>query len=493
MSPRGRTRPRKSDSGPGVAEAVSWQLADEATQTLAHKTLEALNTREIVEKLATRYANSDNAQRAGHLFEVMHALSFNQEAIGQHSAVRALVTEWAPGGSQTSASDIDLMQGHELVGEAQAKLYDSVPATAHQVALDHYDGMQRLVAADRYDAVQSLLDRKVTLHPDGINTEHFQDAHANVTDVLGHGDVTSDPVTYDDAQHAALNPMGWIDDEAREVAAEKFLLGVGTASGAGAVLSALANAAGSAAKVRAREMSAVEAAITACAAAGRTAARSGSAVGLGEGVEFAALSGHLVEGLGGGTLPIAMGRAAVGIAEAGFAFAKGDINSEEFAARTAKTAATTSIVWAFSSIGQTVIPIPVVGALAGAFVGQLVGTQCVKGLQMALVAARQDHADQERLRELEDQLLIATALTEELSALTVHIGGERNAYVAHVVMPKFDTARRALMLEADDEVLARFARIVSTFGGEPLFTTMGEFDAWMKDDAVFVLDGNIRK
>ena len=198
---------------------------------------------------------------------------------------------------------------------------------------------------------------------------------------------------------------------------------MGTASGAGAVLIALANAAGSAAKVRAGEISAVEAAITACAAAGRTAARSGCAAGFGEGVEFASLSGHLVEGLGGGTLPIAMGRAAIGIAEAGFAFAKGDINSAELAARTAKTSATTSIIWASSSIGQTMIPIPVVGALAGAFVGQLVGTQCVKGLQMALIAAREDQADEVRLRELEAQLLIATALTEELSALTVHIGG----------------------------------------------------------------------
>ena len=60
-------------------------------------------------------------------------------------------------------------------------------------------------------------------------------------------------------------------------------------------------------------------------------------------------------------------------------------------------------------------------------------------------------------------------------------------------MPQLDTARRALMLEDDDEVLVRFAEIASRFGGEPLFTTMAEFDAWMKDDDVFVLDGNIKK
>jgi hypothetical protein len=487
----GKAQPQTEEKrGPSVAEAVSWQLADDATRTLAKKLVAVLDTREVVERLATRYANSDNAHRAGHLFEVMHALSFNEDAIRQHVAVRAAVSEWTPGGSQTAASDIDLLQGHELVGQAQAKLYDNVASTAHQISLDHYDGMQRLVAADRYDAVQSLLDRKVTLHPDGINIEHFQDARANITDALHHGGVASDPVTYHDAQHAALDPGGWIDDQTTEVLAEKFLLGVGVASGAGAVLSALANAAGSAAKVRAGEMSAVEAAITACAAAGRTAARSGSAVGIGQGLEFVSLSGHLVDGLGAGTLPIAMGRAAVGIAEAGFAFAKGEIDSAELAARTAKTSATTSIIWAFSSIGQTVIPIPVVGALAGAFVGQLVGTQCVKGLQMALVAARQDQADEARLRELEAQLLIATALTEELSALTVQIGAERNAYLAKVVMPQLDVARRALMLEDSDEVLNRFNDIVIAFGGKPLFATMAEFDDWMAMDEIFILDGN---
>ena len=89
------------------------------------------------------------------------------------------------------------------------------------------------------------------------------------------------------------------------------------------------------------------------------------------------------------------------------------------------------------------------------------------------------------------KLLIATALTEELAALTVHIGAERNAYVANVVMPQLDEARRALLLEDEDEVLGRFSDIVATFGGEPLFTTVAEFDAWMADqDSVLVLDGN---
>jgi len=40
-------------------------------------------------------------------------------------------------------------------------------------------------------------------------------------------------------------------------------------------------------------------------------------------------------------------------------------------------------------------------------------------------------------------------------------------------------------------VFGLFADIIATFGGEPLFTTMTEFDDWMKDrDSILVLDGN---
>lgn len=478
--------------GPGASEAVAWQLADSATRTFAEQTLEVLDTRDVVQRLADRYANSDNAHRAGHMFEVMHGLSFNIDAIKQHERVRALVTEWVPGGSQTAASDIDLVQGDSVVAEVQAKLYDSVSGSAHQLAREHYDGMERLVAEDRFDAVKDLLDRKVTLHPDGINVEHFRDAHAHVTASLHYGDVSSHPTGYADAQHAALDPAAWIDGEVREAAASEFLTGVGTTAGAGAILTAVVNAASSAARVRAGEMTPAEAAITACAAAGRTMARSAGAGGIGQGLELGAHVGAVSDALAHGTLPIALGRAAVGIAEAGFALAKGDIDEAEFAARAAETSTRTAVVWAFSSVGQTVIPIPVVGAMVGAFVGQMVGTQCVKGLQMALVAARQDQADERRLRQLEAELLTAAALTEELAQLTTHLGRERNAYVATGVMPKLDAARRALLLDDDDDVLRCFGEIVSAFGREPLFTTLVEFDVWMRTTEALVLDGNWR-
>jgi hypothetical protein len=188
---------------------------------------------------------------------------------------------------------------------------------------------------------------------------------------------------------------------------------------------------------------------------------------------------------------MAMGAAVVGFAEAGFAYARGDIDRADLATRCANVTAKTSIVWAFSAIGQTMIPIPVIGSLAGGFVGQLVGAQCVRGLQMAIVAVRQANVGDERLAALEEELLTAAVPTEELSQLTTRVGIRSDAYLGQVVMPRLDEARRALVLDQDDQVLVRFADTVAALGQEPLFTTMPEFDAWMADQStVLSLDGN---
>lgn len=482
---------RRKPDGIDAVDSIAWDLADRATRRLALETLEVLDTRRVVERLAERYLASQNAHRAGHLFEVMHALSFNRDAIAQRSGVRAVVAEWAVGGSQTAASDIDLIHNGTVVAQVQAKLYDAAPGAAFEISNDKFTDMQRLLAGDRVDAVASLLDKRLTLNPDGLNIERFQDARAHVTGVLHHDGLSSKPVAYSEAHAAAVDPKAWINDEVREAMATELLVGVAAAAGAGAALDALISAASSAATVRAGETPAMEAAITACAAAGRTAARSGATAAVGGGVKLAAQLGRLPGGLATGTLPMAMGGAVVGVAEAAFAYACADIDRAELATRCASVTAKTSIVWAFSAIGQTAIPIPVVGSLAGGFVGQLVGAQCVRGLQMAVIAARQAKVGDQRLAALEEELLTAAVLTEELSQLTTRVGVRSDAYLGQVVMPRLDEARRALVLGEDDHVLGRFADIVAALGQEPLFTTMQEFDAWMADKhAVLTLDGN---
>ncbi len=191
-----------------------------------------------------------------------------------------------------------------------------------------------------------------------------------------------------------------------------------------------------AARVRAGETSAGVAALTAVGSAARNAARSGALAGLGQTVRVAARAGLLPEVFGGGSLPMVLAGATYGVAEAGFDLARGRIDAGEFAARSATVTTSAGLVWAGGVVGQTVIPIPVIGGLVGAFAGQVAGIVVVQGLQTAIVAARADGVAKPRLRLLERELMTTAATATALGNAALALGEERNAYVAEIVLPR---------------------------------------------------------
>ncbi|MFG2875234.1 hypothetical protein ACGFYU_09535 [Streptomyces sp. NPDC048337] len=467
---------------PGGADAAAWALADRASRRLAVATLETLRVRETAAALATRYANDGNAQRAGHLFEVMHALSFNLSAISKGSSVRAVVTDWAPDGSQTAPADLHLVDRGGLVGQAQAKLFQSDSATAHQVARPHYDGMTRLVASDRLRAVEDLLDRRLTMSPEGLRYEEYQDARAHLNDRLEHGHVRGQGVSLDDAHRAARDPQRWANQQTLASGARQIVGAARSAALPGPITDGVIAAAREAARARAGETSASVAAFTAVGAAVRGAARSGGMAALGEGVRIAAAAGALPAVLGGGTLPGATAQAAFAVAEAGLDLALGNCSVKQFAVRASTAAVSTSLVWGCGVVGQTILPIPVVGALVGGVVGQAAAGLIVQGLQIALLAARADAAAEARIRLLEQEAATAVLMADALRRTTEQLGRERNAYVAHKVLPRFGRVQAALAGDQPTEALADLAALTREFGGQPLYGTQEEFDVWMLDE-----------
>jgi hypothetical protein len=57
------------------------------------------------------------------------------------------------------------------------------------------------------------------------------------------------------------------------------------------------------------------------------------------------------------------------VVEAGTAFARSEITAAEFAARSCESTLQTGLTWMCGALGQTVLPVPVVGALVGGLVG----------------------------------------------------------------------------------------------------------------------------
>jgi phage tail tape-measure protein len=119
--------------------------------------------------------------------------------------------------------------------------------------------------------------------------------------------------------------------------------------------------------------------------------------------------------LGAGTIPKALAGAVQEVAAAGLAMARQEIDAGEFAARSCESTLQTALVWACGAVGQSVIPVPVVGALVGGFVGQHSATVIVQGLHQAVAAAREDGLEEARVALLEAEAAAAVETAVLLS------------------------------------------------------------------------------
>lgn len=483
--PRGTRRGRAR-----WTHAAVWAAVEAGTRQLAEQTGETLRTRVLAHRLATVYGRLDLPQRAGHLFELMHASAFNRDAIAKGSGVRAHVTGWT--GSPTAPADIRLNNGGLVVAEAQAKLRCSAAETALDQARERYAGMQRLVASDQIEDVNRHLDKRLTLSADGVRYDEFVDARAHVTDHLHADGVGSTPLTIDEVKRAAEDPKRWADRQVAGAATRQIGTAAASGAAAGGVISGVIEAGAQAARMRAGETSVAAAACGAAGAAARGAVSSGALAGLGETLRVAAAAGLLPAGFGVGTLPTAVAGAVHGVAAAGVAFVRGEIEAGELAARSCESTLQTGMVWACGAVGQTVLPVPVVGALVGGLVGQLSAIVIAQGLQAAVAAAHEDGLEEKLIAILEEETRAAVTVAFLMGEAEQELGERRNAYVTATVGPLLDDALHAVAFGSDD-ALERLAELTTAFAGLPLFKTIDEFDHWMCERGqLLVLNPNTR-
>lgn len=470
-------------------DAAVWPVVEASTRRLAEMTAETMRTRDLIGRCVERLGRTGLSQKAGHLFELMHASSFNVAAIAKGSGVRAVVTGLA--GEPAAAADVRLVTDSLVLAEAQAKLTCTAVRTAHEQAQDKYVGMQRLVASDQLDEVNRLLDRRLTLNPQGLRYDDYADARAHVTDHLHADGVHSTPLRIGEVTSAAENPRRWANRLVGGAAVHQIGRAAATGAAAGAVVSGVIEAGAQAARVRAGETSMAGAASSAAGAAARGALRSGAVAGLGEVVRIAAAAGRIPRGFGTGTLPSAVAASVASVADSAFTFARGEIDAGEFAARSCESTLQMGMVWAFGAVGQTVLPVPVVGALVGGLVGQIAATTIAQGLQMAIAAAREAGVGEERVAVLEAEACAAVTAAVVLGEAERALGEQRNAYVTATVGPLLEDALHAVALGSDD-AMKRLTELTTSFAGKPLFCTVEEFDQWMAEPGSLVLNPNAR-
>ena len=133
---------------------------------------------------------------------------------------------------------------------------------------------------------------------------------------------------------------------------------------------------------------------------------------------------------------------------------------------------------------QTIIPIPVVGAVVGEMVGQYGSATLVQGLKLAVVAwdlsAKWDAEYEQLLREADALQRRAEA---ELSWLH-EINEINDTAFAGLVLPRLDRIAASVGSGRPDDVLGDLADLAILYGGAPLFAFIGNFETFMTDAEV---------
>lgn len=480
-------------SQPAVADAASWATANQATETGREQLAYLLDQPDIVTKLNERFGNLQPEQRQGHVFEWMHELSFNLDAIARDDQARLRVTTWL--GQPHAPADLRLYSpSGQILDETQAKVIGDATrriAGEHGISASKYDEMNLLVPSDHVAPTQDLLVRRLGM-PEGPLHSRYADVRERLTDRLTHGETNSEPVSTDELRATAEDPGAHLRELLDSNQLSQFLIAGGAATVAATLVASITVTAVS--RVRTGGFSAIPWTSVACQAAMSGATAGVTAMGA-QGISLAAQHAvaagatGAVEAFAGGTLPYAVARGAWAVAGAAHGWATGRLGPAAAAAAATEAVARTGAMWACAAIGQAVIPVPIVGALVGGMVGQYGATMMIQGIHLAL-AARDMSAEWDREYE---QLLAETQRLEEWARaereqLNVIASEYRTAFTDRV-LPALDLLQHDFWCADPDTVLQELANLTLTYAGSPLFTTVTEFNAFMVDESLsLVLD-----
>lgn len=178
---------------------------------------------------------------------------------------------------------------------------------------------------------------------------------------------------------------------------------------------------------------------------------------------------------------------ATGVLEAGktlMRFASGEIDGVECLEELGEKGAGMTSAAMFAGYGQMLIPIPVVGAVAGSMIGYALSGALYGKLKESLNAAKLAHEERLRVeRECEEAVREIRKFRAEIESLisrylTSHITAFHEA---------FDTMKGALGVGDVDGFISGANMITKKLGGRVQFENMREFDSLMDSDEAFVL------
>jgi hypothetical protein len=433
-------------------------------------------------RLAATHVNNTAPQQAGHAFEFVEALKFNANAAKASKALRAFTT--ASQGKPRDPADIVIKHGDKVVREVQAKVYEKGRNAVNRCVLalsdEKYDGKQRLVPSDHEHAVRTRLGKALS-RPENIKTQDYRDVEKHLTGELRHGNVTSGGTTAREARIAGRDPEAWLQGQARDAMVNETLKAAAVGAASGAVFGAAAHSLQLAIKARHTDIGISESIVEITTAATTAGVRSGVTSGLAKVIEIGARNTDILSPLAESTAPIAIANTVLEVGEAAYQYATGVIDADELVDRCAGVAMRNTGAWAFGVVGQTVIPIPVVGALVGSTAGYVTSAIVLQGFKLARVAASDADAAEDRLRELDTQAVAAVMALEEQRLTLEALIAEKAQDYREVLVPLMDGLERDLTVGNDSSGMDALVALNLELSYKLEWSTLPQFDEFMAD------------
>lgn len=182
-------------------------------------------------------------------------------------------------------------------------------------------------------------------------------------------------------------------------------------------------------------------------------------------------------------LPGTMAILAINTGRTLYRYFNGEINGEQCLQELGENGANMAAGSLGATIGQALIPVPVVGAIIGGMIGYAISSSCFGILRDAYRGARLAEAERIRIEKLCGEHI--KAMEQERRALEKQI----KAYFAEstrIFEAGFGKMKEALAINDIDEFIGGANMITEYLGGEVQFRNKREFDQLMLSDTPFV-------
>lgn len=469
-------------------------IADQQTAKITEASMSLLQDSERLRELAEKWRNVAPDIAQGHLFEQLHVVKFNLDALQKGRLdVKAFTT--AANGKPHDPTDIFIQQARKKIGYQAKSCNDAVRSLfslTDKLDESKYAGMVRLPPSEQYEKIKELLEKRV--QSGSLKQSQYEDTLRHLRSELSLDGVGSGGVTHIEAMEATKAKVAdqvAKDFETKTIRAEMHRSGL-EAGKTGAAIAAGVSSVSSLLKLSRGEATTGEvvAQVTVDAAKGYAASYVTTAVS--KGVPHLILKTGASQGavnvLTKSNAHLAIAAGVVQSGKSIIRYLNGEIDDEQLLSEVSHTAVTGTSAFYYAALGQAIIPIPVVGAFVGSAVGYFVGNMLHQSGLISLGEASVVKAARERREHIEALCMTAIPLMRthrvELESLLEKHFAERR----HMLTSAFDGLENSLIDWDADGFANQLEQVNVAFGASLPFKTFDEFDAFMEDDSqTFVL------